>query len=376
MKRRLMNIGLLLLTCIVAAGCNSENDDGEENSAQATARGSAQIRVGCMLFPVADFSMDGAVLLETMVYPYISDYQTVSAGEHTFRAAAAEGADGPEASLDLALEADHRYLIVSYGNIATQSDHVLLAVDETDAVASIAEDHASIIFLHLLSGAPGLDGYINGELQMENLTYGTAGFFETPTGEFQVGITLTKMPNLMLYEDVYSGLPQTHTVVAMLGTPFNPELYTNVYTPLDMLSFFNHLADIGGYYDETRELLTSSSVINDLAGPGPLTVFAPWDAVYIDPAFDGVPDVRDDPVRLAEAMRYYIVPENVPPYMLYHRTELPTLQGTALEVSNEPAEGPSRPHLWLNRSARAYQDYRVSNGVLYELGGLVTPFSE
>ena len=362
-----LGVVLFILIGFVMAGCGSDSDSLSAVHADAAANGNAQVRVGCMLFPLADFQMDGGGLFENMVYPYISDYQAVGAGDHMFRAIAAGDADGPEASLDVTLEADHRYLIVSYGNIATQSDHALLLVDETEAVAGLTEEGGSLLFLHLLNGAPGLDGYVNGEQQVENLTYGTAAFLEIPIREFQVAITPAGMQDMVLYEAEYTGLPQTHTVVTMSGSPLNPNLYTSVYTPLDMLSFFNHLADIGEYYDETRTLLTASNVIDELAGPGPLTVFAPWDSVYIDPTFRDVPDVRDDPARLADAMRYYIVPENVPPYVLYHRTSLPTLQGTPLQVSDG---------LWLNGAAHVYQDYRVSNGVLYELEGLLTPFGE
>ncbi|MCD4687193.1 MAG: fasciclin domain-containing protein [Anaerolineae bacterium] len=375
MKLRQVGIVLCVLVCLVV-GCGADSGDGDSSNAQAAASGSAYVRVGCMLLPFADISMDGAVVWENMVYPYISDYELVSAGAHTLQVTATDGGAGPEASIDLDLEADHRYLIVSYGNIAMQSDHALLVVDETEVVNGLAEDHASILFVHMLSGTPGLDGYIDGALLGENLTYGTAGFFETPTGEFQVAITPTGLPDMVMYEDTYNGLSQTYSVVAMLGTPFNPKIYMNVYTTLDMLSFFNHLADVGGYYDETRDLLTSAGVIEELAGPGPLTVFAPWDSVYIDPAFRDIPDVRDDPTRLTEAMRYYIVPENVPPYVLYHRTELLTLQGTPLLITSQQRANPERPEMRLNGGARAYQDYRTSNGVLYEFGGLVTPFEK
>jgi hypothetical protein len=374
MKLRQVRVVWVVLVCLAVAVCRTGSDDGDHR-AKAAVNGSAQVRVACILLPLADISVDGDVLLDNMVYPYISDYQTISAGAHTLTVAPHEGS-GPEASIDLDLAADRQYLVVSYGNIAMQSDHAIFVVDETEAVAGIAEDHASIIFLNLLNGSPGLDGYINGELAMENLTFGTAGTFVAPTGEFQVMITPTGMPDMVLSEDPYTGLPHTHTVVVMLGTPFDPKIYMTVYTPLDMLSFFNVLADYGEYYDETRELLTSAAVIEELAGPGPLTAFAPWDSSYINPVFSDVPDVRDDPAKLVEAMRYHIVPENVPPYLLYHRTELPTLQGMPLGVIGQPDDSPSRPHIWINGAARARQDYRVSNGVLYELDGLISPFSE
>lgn len=369
MKLKQVGIVVVALVCLLAT------IGGSDYRASAAASDSAQVRVACILLPFADISVDGDMLLENMVYPYISDYQPVSAGAHTLTVAPHEG-NGPEASIDLDLAADHQYLVVSYGNIASQSDHAIFVVDETEAVAGIAEDHASIIFLNLLNGSPGLDGYINDELLAENLTYGSAGMFSAPTGDFQVLITPTGMPGMVLSEEPYTGLPQTHTVVVMLGTLFNPKIYVSVYSPLDMLSFFNVLADYGGYYDDTRELLNSAGVIEELAGPGPLTAFAPWDSSYLNPVFGDVPDVRDDPVKLVEAMRYHIVPENVPPYLLYHRTELPTLQGMPLSVIGQQDDSPSRPHIWINGAARARQDYRVSNGVLYELDGLISPFSK
>ncbi len=374
MKLKQVGVVCVVLVCLAVAVAGSYRDAGH-NRARAAMNGSAQVRVACILLPFANVSVDGTILLDNMVYPYISDYQAISAGTHTLTVTPNAG-DGPAASIDLDLAADHQYLVVSYGNIARQSDHAILVVDETEAVAGIAADHASIIFLNLLNGSPGLDGYINGELAMENLTYGTAGRFVAPTGEFQVQITPTGMPSMALSEEPYTGLPQTHTVVVMLGTVFNPKIYLTVYTPLDMLSFFNVLADYGEYYDETRDLLTSAGVIEELAGPGPLTVFAPWDSSYINPEFRHIPDVRDDPAKLIEAMRYHIVPENVPPYLLYQRTELPTLQGTPLSVIGQPDDSPSRPHIWINGAARARQDYRVSNGVLYELDGLISPFSQ
>lgn len=373
---KLRQVGLILCMLVyLVAGCGADDGDGDSPNAQAA--GSAYVRVGCMLLPFADISVDGTVMWQNMVYPYITDYETIGAGTHTLRVAAANGGAGPEASIELDLEADHRYLVVSYGNIAMQTNHELMIVDETEAVNGIAEDHASIMFLHFLSGTPGLDGYVGEVRQVENLTYGTPGFLQTPVGEFQVAITPTGMPDMVMYEDTYTGLPQTHTVVAMLGTPFNPKLYMNVYTPLDMLSFFNVLADYGGYYDETRSLLTMADMIEDLGGEGPLTVFAPWDSMYIDPEFRNIPDVRDDPEKLAQAMQYYMVPDNVPPYLLYFRAELPTLQGTALRVLGEPDDDwPGQPDIWLNGNTRVRQDYRVSNGVLYELEGLVSPFVE
>jgi uncharacterized surface protein with fasciclin (FAS1) repeats len=68
---------------------------------------------------------------------------------------------------------------------------------------------------------------------------------------------------------------------------------------------------------------------------------------------------------------YYIVPENLPPYILYHRTELTTLQGSPLAVTLTTVN--SYPHFLLNNVSLVHQDYRLSNGVLYEIEETLLP---
>jgi hypothetical protein len=357
--RRLFGIILLVVLVLSAAGCSSQHPD------KAAAKGSAQVRVACMFFPLADVSVDDQVVLDDMVYPFISDYLTVSAGSHTVKVVSSNS-DKDAASLDLKLDDGHSYLVVSYGNLFTKSNHTLLLIDETETWTKVSEDQNWVLLLHLMAGAPAFDGYVEDERVLQDFSFGESYLYPVPARKFDMHMTLVDQPDLVIYQDESNGLPSTYTVVALTGTLLNPTMVYDVRSPKTLAEMFTGVAQVGEYYDTWLEMLQKSGVLEDLKGPGPFTMFAPWDADFINVSSDAI---LADPARLLDVLHYNIVPENLPPYVLFHRPELTTLQGASLTVATTDAD----PFFLLNGSTKVYQDYRASNGVFYEVDGVLLP---
>ncbi len=357
--RRLLGLTVVLVFVLSAAGCSSRSSE------KAAARGSAQVRVACLFFSQAHVSLDDQPLLDDLVYPFFSDYQTVSAGKHTMQVVSATS-DRGAASLDLNLDDGHSYLVVSYGNLFTKSDHTLMVIDETETWTKLTEDQNWVLLLHLIAGAPAFDGYIENEQVMRSFAFGQSFLFPVPAREFDMHMTIVDKPDLILYQDTSDGLPMTYTVVALTGTLLNPTMVYDVRSPKTLAEVFTDLAQVGGYYDTWLEMLQKSGMIDQLQGPGPFTLFAPWDADFINASTNAL---LADPARLGDVVRYNVVPEYLPPAVLYHRTELTTLQGAPLTVTTA---GDS-PYFRLNGSARVYQDYHASNGIFYEVDEVLQP---
>lgn len=353
----------------IASGCSSDAQ-AEESNLQAA---SAQVRVGGLFFPISTVNIDGAPFLENLVYPYISDYHTVSAGEHALTVLPKDGNFDLAASIDLDLQANHQYLLVSYGNVLLQSDHKLMLIDETEMVSGISGDHSSVIFLHLVVAAPGLTIEAGGKVFFENLTYGQAAMVNAPIGEFETSVTLSTLPDIEVHSDTFYGIPHTHSVIAMIGSPLDANVYMTTFSPLNMVDFFAEMTTVIDYYDEAQNMLARSGMAEELSGEGPFTVFAPWDSKFMDVPGSVLERMRTDPGWVADVMRYHIVPEYLPPVDLFYQSELITLHGASIAVTVDPPDGIDRPHLWINGSAKTYQDYRVSNGVLYEHAAVLLP---
>lgn len=358
-------VGLMLVLALVvvsAAGCSGDKK-------AAASKGTALVRVASLFFPMANVTIDGKTVLDHQLFPYISDDLTLSAGKHTLSVASTDGQNGPAASTDLKLEDGHHYLVVSYGNIVLKSDHVLKVIDETENFNQIGKDHNVILFLHLIISGPALDGYLKDQKVVDNLGYGQSSVYNLPIGESPFKITLAGQPNLVLDERDAYGLPNNYAVVALVGTFLNPTVAISARSPLNVLDFFTQAAQAGGYFDTLKEMLDKSDLAQTLSGPGPITVFAPWDSSFMDAPSATLDAIKADPAKLNQVMRYYVVPEYLPPSVLYQRATLTTLQGSPLTVTTSA----TAPRFTLNGSVPLYQDYRLSNGVMYEAGSVMLP---
>jgi hypothetical protein len=353
MIKRWLTAAMILIVAVT--GCSSE-DSGKSHAAA----GSAQIRVGNMVTPLIDVSLDNKTALDDLAYPYTSDYWTVSAGNHTLHLTSASG----EASIKLALSDGHSYLVAAYGS---ESEPTLELIDETDALAQVSEERCPVLILHLVTGAPALDGYVAGEKLIDNLAFGQHAVFDMPLGDTEIQITPANMASLVIYNNPTTGLPNLYSMVALTGTLLEPRIVITSVSSLNLLDFFTGVAETGGYYDSARDMIEKSGLAETLSGPGPITVFAPWDSSFLDvPEFD---TILADPTRLADTVRYHIVPENLPIYALAQRSTLTTQQGGTLTVTQNTSE----PYIQLNNTVGVYHDYRVSNGVLYEVDEVLIP---
>ncbi|MBI5960269.1 MAG: fasciclin domain-containing protein [Chloroflexi bacterium] len=358
--KHIITWGALLVVALSVMGCST----GGENKASAS-KEMAQIRFACLFFPLADISIDGQTALDDMVFPFISDYMDLSTGSHTLQVVSADGENGPAAQLEVKLETGHHYLAVSYGNVSQKSDHALKLIDETDYLSQINKDENLVLFLHLVNAAPGLDGYVQDQRVMENVSFGEAYFYHMPAGEVMTKMTPANLPGLVLYEDDTNSLPNTYTVVAVLGTILEPKIVYDITSNSNLVELFNGVAS-GEYFDYWQQMLQQSGMAETLAGPGPFTVFAVWDSGFMDVALD---EINADPAKWQEIARYHIVPERVPAYQLFHRSQLTTLQGSSLTVRSTDA----KPYFTLNDSAQVYQNYHASNGDFYEMDTLLIP---
>jgi hypothetical protein len=351
---------LLLVLAVSIMGCSG----GSDNKASAN-KGEAQVRFAGMFFPLSDVSLDDKLVQDDLHYPFISDYQPVSAGKHAVRVASSSD-ESAAAQIDLQLVEGHHYLVVSYGNLSKMSDHQLMVVDETDYRAQINPDENLVLFLHLVVGAPGVDGYVGDQRVLENATFAQPVLYHMPAGIISVKMTPANMPALVMFEeDDLNSLPNTYTVVAVLGSLLDPMIVYDIYTPMPLLDLFGYVA-AAGYYESWQQMLKQSGMDQTLAGPGPYTLFAPWDSSFMNVPLD---EILADPERLQAVMRYHVVPERISAAALFQRNELTTLQGGTLAVTWTT----DKPYFRLNGGATVYQHYHASNGEFYELNTVLIP---
>lgn len=361
MKKQITFVLAAILALVSAAGV----------SAQGTAGAGSQVRVFQFFYQSMDVLVDGQPAVQKIGFTFDTDYLPLAAGKHTFAVASSSKGAETGTSTDLDLVDGHQYSVMVYGNWESDPQPTFLVLDETEKFAGMDSANDRILFLHLVSGGPAVDGYVNDQLVQAGLSYGQAVAFEVPPGPFKTKITLAGNAGAVLQEfDSFYGIPQAVTVAALIGaSPLNFFLNTQTTTALNMADYLDFESKSMNGYQLAAMLIKQTGLTSDLAGAGPFTLFLPT-----DDAINALPQAAanallSDPAKLAEVVRYHVVPAYLPPYLLEGQTSLKTLQGSTLTLDFSSGDW------WHVNGVPIYPAVRVGNGVVHPIFGVLDPVS-
>lgn len=338
-------------------------------SAQDAARGSAQVRIIQLFYRSMDLFADGEIAVPKLGFTFDTDYLPFTAGQHSL--AVASAGKGIETGIASAVNfaAGHLYSVVVYGNWDSDKQPTLLVLDETEQFAGMDPANNRVLILHLVSGAPAVDGYVDDALVKEELAYGQAAVFEVPPGPFTTKITVAGQPEMTLQNyGFFSGIPQGVTIAALIGTsPLSAFIVYQTNTTLTLADYLTFERENEGGFQQIGALIETAGLTGELDGEGPFTLFAP-----LDSAIEALPQAtRDtlqaDPAALADVLRYHLVAEHLPPYVLDGQFFLTSLQGSALMLDYPTDDW------WHVNGVPIYQAIRVGNGIFYPIGGVLNP---
>lgn len=336
-------------------------------SAQDTSGPATQVRVASFFYSNMNVLWDGEPAFTNLRFSFVSDYVETSPGAHVLTVVSA--GSGTETPLEMDLIEGHSYLVVAGGNWETDELPTLLVFDETDIAEGMEGDDNYVMFLHLVSGNLAVDGYVDDEPVGANVSYGQMVVFKAPVGTFTAKMTLAGLPNFKVYEDDFINIPKALTLVVAAGTSAqNMFLIVHSRSPITVADYIAAVADVGGDLTTLRTVIDTAGVMDELAGDGPLTFFAPVNWVFDELPEGALDALLADPAYLADVVRYHAVPAYLPPYVLYGQDTLTTLQGGSLSLTF-----PDDDWWQINGSISIYEDVRLGNGVVYFIGGVLLP---
>lgn len=114
--------------------------------------------------------------------------------------------------------------------------------------------------------------------------------------------------------------------------------------------------------------LTRANLTSALAGPGPLTLFAPTNAAFTAAGLDSVTILKADPATLAAVLQYHVLGSAVKSTDLTKgvNREVATLGGTAYVSKFDYGVG-------INGSRVTLADVQATNGVVHFIDAAITP---
>jgi uncharacterized surface protein with fasciclin (FAS1) repeats len=285
-------------------------------------------------------------------FPFTTDSVTVPAGRHTL-SAAITGHDGVSASTSFDLAASHDYsLVVSGEHGAGEVEFVL--VDHDDLPLEVTSSAAILVNLY----SEALDVYFDDTLVVESLAEQTHAFVSVPISDFTISVIAAGQIEDVLYTTDGSGLPNT-TYLGVSRSSTSGD-FQNIQHMSSNLNAGDYLAALGNEseFSRIRAILDSVGQLETLNGDGAFTLFLPVNGVLVDVAEDVLPEPG-----------YYLVPQNLPPYMLTAHDTLETLSGEAASLDF----GDTESGYWEFNGAPILWDVRVANGVIYAIEGLMLP---
>jgi transforming growth factor-beta-induced protein len=113
--------------------------------------------------------------------------------------------------------------------------------------------------------------------------------------------------------------------------------------------------------------LTAADLVGAVAGPGPLTVFAPTDAAFAKLPAGTVESLLSDIPTLTKILTYHVAAGLKSPRNLLNEKLVTTLQGGKVKV--QVYQG----RLFINKSQVIMKPIRASNGVIYVIDAVLLP---
>lgn len=326
-----------------------------------------KIRLIQMVLPQADVWLDGEIIWPNLHYVITSDLAAIEPGTHTL-AISAVGSTEPVASVEIEAVEGHQYTVATMGEYETPTPN-LVVIDETTVLANYQDTGSNAIIIQNGVGAPPVDVFFVDSIVMTELGFGEYGLAAAPLGLFTAGATAVGQPDTILFESEYFAVPGT-TAIAYLTGAF-PDIHRNFFTSTqdNMPDYLMASAAL----PESRvsvlvDLLTTTGLL-EMLDQGEFTLFAPSNAAFA--ALSGGIMNLDDPTTLVETMSYHVVPEYLSPNELVGEHTVTSLNGATLDVAYTPGES-----FTVNGTANLVLQFRVGNGIIYLIDGVLVPPSE
>ena len=115
-----------------------------------------------------------------------------------------------------------------------------------------------------------------------------------------------------------------------------------------------------GSFNTLVKAVQAAGLVDTLKGDGPFTVFAPTDAAFAKLPAGTLESLLADPDKLAQVLKYHVVPGKLDASAVTSMTQLSTVQGSPLAVGD---------------IAIAKTDIMTSNGIIHVIDEVLIPQS-
>lgn len=332
-----------------------------------------KVRLVQIVYENADIWVDDVAAVESLGYSFTTDYWALSAGTHSITVTPAGEDAEAGISLDLDVEADHSYALITMVGTETQPAH-LMVIDETTRLGAVEQTGSDAIIVQNVPGAPPVDVHFIDKLVIEDLIYPGYGVAGAPLGAFKARATPAGNPDATLFEADYFAVEGTTALAYLAGTfpaditryffvtgTANLRDYLTAHTALEnssLTTFFAALTATG----------LADTLADESAGEPAFTVFAPNNA-----AFESLPEgtlagLMTNADALKATIGYHISPTYALPQSIVGENTLETLAGVPLNITIEAGKS-----FTINGTANVLLQMRMGNGVIYVIDSVLTP---
>lgn len=311
----------------------------------AADEGEARVRLANYVIdaPEVDFILDGEIL-GSLAFRAPAQHQPIAIGEHTLTVRLSGEEQALIESVSLDFEADHDYTIALIGQVADGSTQVLL-LDETAIVADVRDLNVPAsyaILVHGISDGPTVDFTMDGQVLMENLSFGQYDVVPVTLEPHHIVVTFSDDPSRILFENKDEIPPSDDLLLltVMVGAyPDNLDVTGAVSrlpdrNVLDFLRTYHD--DDGNRFSILLEAIETVGLTDMLTQEGIYTLFAPTDR-----AFENLPqETRDLLFAYPDALKAVLIGHITP--AIFTTRELSqtqtitveTLGGTSVTIIN------------------------------------------
>ncbi|WP_458204843.1 DUF4397 domain-containing protein [Haladaptatus sp. NG-SE-30] len=192
---RTVAIGLvtLVLASSLAIGALAGGIGAMTGTDESQDDGDAQVRVAHMSpdAPPVDVLIDGETAVSNLSFGNVTDYATLSAGEHNVTITAAGDPSAVVFSDNISFEADTNFTIAATGEISEDAETTFEPVVFEDNFTRPGEGNASVRLLHVSPDAPPVDVTVEGTdtTLFDNVSFRNATeYVEVPAGDYTLEV--------------------------------------------------------------------------------------------------------------------------------------------------------------------------------------------
>jgi uncharacterized surface protein with fasciclin (FAS1) repeats len=397
MKRGVYAVILTLLLALYATAVVSAQEattepipqptqtSSEETSTEATAEvvlestpadDGAHLRVALFApdAPAVDIYVNGELAVRNLSYPQVSGWFTVAPGTYNIAVTAAD-ADVSNTlipAVSISASGDTWQTVAATGSVNSGTlTTTLIPEDYSDLMPGTG----GFTFFNALEGGPIVNFVRNDVLYFAQISFpgneniGSSSSLREDAGLFNVRVEAADDPNNVIAEQTDLEIPENaYTLIALVGTPDNPQLATFVTDRAVVAIEKGLLPEPGTLMDALRanENLTAFADAVEQAGLSDLltseteyTIFAPANFVL-----DDMGSMSQD--ELANLLQGYIIEEKFPSRTVIDTGTFTPLAGTNLVVTT------SGNGIFVNDNVEVIDvNIPATNGVIHMLNALV-----